>query len=132
MRARGFCFRDAFADVLKGLKTVEEVRDYPQNQGGEPIPPKPKEVIKVSKSGRRGGRVHWLETQEGSDAYGRMTEAFSGSGMDKEEANKFIRENSSEKKSKKHGIELVKSLTLDDVKIVTDKLEVLNLAKEVL
>ena len=27
-RARGFALRDAFADVLKGLKTVEEVRDY--------------------------------------------------------------------------------------------------------
>lgn len=27
-RARGFALRDAFADVLKGLATVEEVRDY--------------------------------------------------------------------------------------------------------
>lgn len=28
-RARGFALRDAFADILKGLKTVEEIRDYP-------------------------------------------------------------------------------------------------------
>ena len=28
-RARGFALRDAFADVLKGLKTVEELQDYP-------------------------------------------------------------------------------------------------------
>lgn len=31
-RARGFALRDAFADVLKGLKTVEELQDYPQQR----------------------------------------------------------------------------------------------------
>jgi hypothetical protein len=39
MRARGFALRDAFADVLKGLKTVEEVQDYqekPQHYTGGP------------------------------------------------------------------------------------------------
>lgn len=29
-RALGFCLRDAFPDVLKGIKTAEELRDYPQ------------------------------------------------------------------------------------------------------
>lgn len=37
MRARGFCCRDAFADALKGLITVEEARDYPvRDQHGQP------------------------------------------------------------------------------------------------
>ena len=30
MRARGFALRDAFPDVLKGLITVEEAQDYPE------------------------------------------------------------------------------------------------------
>ena len=29
MRARGFCLRDCFPDVLKGLVTAEEAQDYP-------------------------------------------------------------------------------------------------------
>jgi hypothetical protein len=28
-RARGFLLRDVFGDVLKGLRTMEEVRDTP-------------------------------------------------------------------------------------------------------
>ena len=28
-RARGFCLRDAFPDVLRGLVTAEEAQDYP-------------------------------------------------------------------------------------------------------
>lgn len=48
-RARGFALRDAFPDVLKGLKTVEELRDYPgttidaepvQHQAPAPAPAK--------------------------------------------------------------------------------------------
>lgn len=35
MRARGFALRDAFADVLKGLITVEEAQDYPAVQQPE-------------------------------------------------------------------------------------------------
>jgi hypothetical protein len=31
MRARGFALRDAFPDVLKGLITVEEAQDYPED-----------------------------------------------------------------------------------------------------
>lgn len=34
MRARGFALRDAFPDVLKGLKLAEEVRDYAPIDGG--------------------------------------------------------------------------------------------------
>lgn len=33
MRARGFALRDAFPDVLKGLITVEEASDYPEENG---------------------------------------------------------------------------------------------------
>lgn len=32
MRARGFALRDAFADVLKGLISAEEARDYPREE----------------------------------------------------------------------------------------------------
>jgi hypothetical protein len=35
MRARGFALRDAFPDVLKGLITVEEAQDYPDDT---PVP----------------------------------------------------------------------------------------------
>jgi hypothetical protein len=31
-RARGFALRDAFSDLLRGLKTVEELRDYPDEE----------------------------------------------------------------------------------------------------
>lgn len=34
MRARAFCLRDGFADVLRGLKSAEEVRDYAPMDGG--------------------------------------------------------------------------------------------------
>lgn len=33
-RARGFALRDAFPDLLRGLKTVEELRDYPEEVDG--------------------------------------------------------------------------------------------------
>jgi hypothetical protein len=32
-RALGFGLRDEFSDVLKGIKTVEELQDYPDNDG---------------------------------------------------------------------------------------------------
>lgn len=38
MRARGFALRDAFPDVLKGLITVEEAQDYPDDT---PVPQAP-------------------------------------------------------------------------------------------
>jgi hypothetical protein len=38
MRARGFALRDAFPDVLKGLITVEEAQDYPEDT---PVPQAP-------------------------------------------------------------------------------------------
>lgn len=40
MRARGFALRDAFPDVLKGMITVEEAQDYPED--------KPKEVKDIT------------------------------------------------------------------------------------
>jgi len=39
MRARGFALRDAFPDVLKGLITVEEAADYPDE--AKPVPRQP-------------------------------------------------------------------------------------------
>lgn len=32
MRARGFCLRDGFADVLRGVITAEEAQDYPSTE----------------------------------------------------------------------------------------------------
>jgi hypothetical protein len=37
-RALGFALRDEFSDVLKGIKTVEELQDYPSNQVAVTIP----------------------------------------------------------------------------------------------
>lgn len=34
LRARSFCLRDGFSDVLKGVKSAEEVRDYAPMDGG--------------------------------------------------------------------------------------------------
>lgn len=41
-RALGFALRDAFPDVLRGIKTAEELRDYPANGpvSGTTLPPK--------------------------------------------------------------------------------------------
>lgn len=39
MRARGFCLRDAFPDVLKGLISVEEAADMQPFEMGTPEPP---------------------------------------------------------------------------------------------
>lgn len=41
MRARGFCLRDAFPDVLKGLITREEAADIPFEATGLSIPSQP-------------------------------------------------------------------------------------------
>jgi len=38
MRARGFCLRDAFADVLRGLVTAEEAQDYTHTEEAQPTP----------------------------------------------------------------------------------------------
>jgi hypothetical protein len=38
MRSRGFCLRDAFPDVLKGLITVEEAQDIPEDNRDDFIP----------------------------------------------------------------------------------------------
>lgn len=44
MRARAFCLRDAYADLLKGIKSGEEmldVTDYSQNAAGDYVPTTP-------------------------------------------------------------------------------------------
>jgi hypothetical protein len=40
-RARGFCLRDAFPDVLKGLISAEEAADIPFEDTGLKVPPPP-------------------------------------------------------------------------------------------
>ncbi len=51
MRARGFALRDAFPDVLKGLITAEEARDYPVNvQTNKPAPGAQNQPEKVSRT----------------------------------------------------------------------------------
>ncbi len=48
-RARGFGLRDKFADVLKGLKSVEELGDYPgETIEGETTQPQDKETPQTS------------------------------------------------------------------------------------
>lgn len=37
MRARGFAIRDAFPDILKGLITIEEARDFPEEALPAPV-----------------------------------------------------------------------------------------------
>jgi hypothetical protein len=57
MRARAFAMRDQFPDALKGIKTVEEVRDYPgetiegQPQSSAPAPAAEKAEETIGQSG---------------------------------------------------------------------------------
>jgi len=44
MRARGFALRDAFPDALKGLITVEEAQDYPDEAKPRDMIPPPAEI----------------------------------------------------------------------------------------
>ena len=48
-RARGFLLRDAFGDVLKGMRTFEEVRDY-VDADVEVVEDKPKQKLFKAKS----------------------------------------------------------------------------------
>lgn len=41
MRARAFAARDLFADALKGIKSIEELRDYPNERVEHDITPPP-------------------------------------------------------------------------------------------
>lgn len=51
MRARGFALRDSFPDALKGLITVEEAQDYPEETkpAVKDIPKNPLDAIEMSK-----------------------------------------------------------------------------------
>jgi len=54
-RARGFNLRDNFPDVLKGIKTVEELQDYPESGAATPSPtPKRVEAEVVSVAAATG------------------------------------------------------------------------------
>jgi len=45
MRARGFCLRDAFPDVLRGLISAEEASDIPFEATGLTIRPDPEQIM---------------------------------------------------------------------------------------
>jgi RecT family protein len=45
MRARGFCLRDAFPDVLRGLISAEEASDIPFEATGLQIRPDPEQIM---------------------------------------------------------------------------------------
>ena len=49
MRARGFALRDAFPDVLKGLISVEEANDYPDEAKPRPVtkPANPLDMVTI-------------------------------------------------------------------------------------
>jgi hypothetical protein len=82
MRARAFAMRDQFPDALKGIKTVEEVRDYPgetiegQPQSSAPAPAAEKAEETIGQSG-------------GSAFY----KAYRTSGWTPEEAKVWLRDN---------------------------------------
>lgn len=68
MRARTFAFRDEFADVLKGLTTVEEARDIPVENGvAEVVQPKQlpslDEAFKESKAFFRQSRKQAVDIE---------------------------------------------------------------------
>ena len=82
MRARAFAMRDQFPDALKGIKTVEEVRDYPgetiegQPQSSAPAPAAEKAEETIGQAG-------------GSDFY----KHYKASGWLPEEAKVWLRDN---------------------------------------
>lgn len=51
MRARGFCIRDIFSDALRGIKTDEEVSDYPDSYKKDKR--KPADVLKDLLAGNK-------------------------------------------------------------------------------
>jgi hypothetical protein len=82
MRARAFAMRDQFPDALKGLKTVEELRDYPgETIEGQPQSSAPAPVVEKAEEtiGQSGG----------SDFYKR----YKASGWTPDEAKAWLRDN---------------------------------------
>lgn len=84
MRARGFALRDAFADVLKGVISIEEARDYPVKKIEHRKPtPKPNDPphdeVKYFKQGEEIGSIKKVEidpeTGEIKDALDEIFEA---------------------------------------------------------
>jgi len=63
MRARSWALRDAFADVLRGIQSVEEVRDIPEVIDVTPPPalPEPKAATKAEQSHFRAAMCMWPE-----------------------------------------------------------------------
>lgn len=50
MRARAFAARDLFADALKGIKSIEELRDYPAETTERDITPDPAAAAAASRT----------------------------------------------------------------------------------
>jgi hypothetical protein len=80
MRARAFAMRDQFPDALKGIKTVEEVRDYGETIEGEVVAPTSAPAAEQSKAEETIGQTG------GSEFY----KKYKTSGWSPEEAKKFL------------------------------------------
>jgi len=80
MRARGFCIRNAFPDVIKGIITVEELNDYPPEAKGEPTIVSPVAQLDAafpSSSTTGNGAVETVELEPATpDAPGLTTQEF--------------------------------------------------------
>jgi hypothetical protein len=73
LRARGFALRDAFPDVLRGLVTAEEARDYVTVEAApEPVvvrtepPPSPEPAKRATADDMRKAR-HYVQTASKGD-----------------------------------------------------------------
>jgi hypothetical protein len=83
MRARAFAMRDQFPDALKGLKTVEEVRDYGDTIEGEVVQPSTPAVE------QKPAAEETIGQSGGSDWY----KKYKSNGYTPEEAKKWLADN---------------------------------------
>jgi hypothetical protein len=72
-RALGFALRDAFPDVLKGIKTVEELKDYPEeaHEGFEHA--KPVTDARVTHVANNGNGTHEEPSKENGFGHGKSS-----------------------------------------------------------
>jgi hypothetical protein len=105
MRARGFAMRDQFPDALKGIKTIEELRDYPgetiegNTQAAPAVEEKKEDVI-----GQSGGSAYY--------------KLYKSNGWTAEESRAFLRDNLQigEPHNKKDSRDIPKAEWTEDLK----------------
>jgi ribosome modulation factor len=81
-RARGFALRDLFADVLKGMRTVEEEQDHERMESADltpppppPPPPAPSQISgPVEVAAAEEEKVEWVDESPGDEG-GSVVEA---------------------------------------------------------